>query len=72
MKQKRISHNGYYGNYWAIVLGPKDSHIRPVPLRQFVRTAFRDLVYQEVCGEFPGRTIRVIRQPILPVFEIGM
>lgn len=66
------SYSGYSGNYWAIVLGPKDESVAPVPIRQFVRTAFKNDIKAAVQREYLGSIVRVIRQPVPPLFEAGM
>ena len=72
MPNKIDNHKGYSGNYWAIVIGVKDPNVIPTPVRQFVRTAYRDAIRRQVRREHPGRTVCIIPQPISPIFEAGM
>lgn len=73
MAKPRITTHPYYrGNYWAIVLGPKLKGVIPCVLMQFVRTKSKREMVKWFEKEYPGKTVRAIRQPIPPDFEPGM
>lgn len=74
MAKPRISsYPRYRGNYWAIVAGPKDDHIKPLPLLTFVRTAEKDGALERGKKMMPpGTIVRAIPQPYNGRFEAGM